>query len=74
MDRESQKEKRTVNLKIKKVKFNILCLYLRYVLKSLTTVFEGYFLNFIVAFKEDNVYYLSLMYIVGKAEVRVKRQ
>ena len=40
----------------------------------MTAVFEGSFPNFNVAHKVDNVHHLSLMDIVGKEEMRVKRQ
>ena len=49
-------------------------LYLAHVLVSLTIVFEGTFPSFDTAPKEDNVHHLSLMDMVGKAEVSVKRQ
>ena len=41
------------------------------VLISLTVVFEGSFTNFDVAYKEYNLYHLSLSYMLGKAEMWV---
>ena len=52
----------------------MICLYLVNVLISLTTVFEGYFKNFDMAPKEENVHYLSPMDMMAKAKMRVKMQ
>ena len=51
----------------------MVCLHFLNVLKILTAGFESNFPTFNGADKEYNVLYLSLMDIIGKAEMRVKR-